>query len=311
MPEVKGISKSALITSIGSTYRTHVKYNDPHDSASVYFNTIDANYIQVHGHKLLAGRNFNPQVENAAENEVIVNEQVLKRFRIGNLDPRQAIGEFITFNRKKVQIVGVVKDFYYGKSIDGELKEVVLRYSPALAQYMNVKVISQDWPATLAKIEKAWKKIDDVHPLNATFYDEQIEASYRDFSARIKVIGALAFLAICIASVGLLGMVVFTTETRLKEISIRKVMGATNGNLVLLLSKRFLFLLGISALIALPATQFFFVRYAFEEYAEKAPMAFNELTLGITAVMTIAFLMIGSQTLKVARSNPAEVLKNE
>ena len=74
-------------------------------------------------------------------------------------------------------------------------------------------------------------------PLEATFYDEQIESSYRDFSSRIKVIGSLSFLAICIAAIGLLGMVVFTTETRIKEISIRKVLGASESNLVFLLTK--------------------------------------------------------------------------
>ena len=123
------------------------------------------------------------------------------------------------------------------------------------------------------KIESAWKKIDNVHPLEATFYDEQIEGSYSDFSSRIKTIGSLSFLAICIASIGLLGMVVFTTETRLKEISIRKVLGASEVNLIYLLSKGFLVLLAIAALIALPATHFFFAKYVLNDYADGAPMA--------------------------------------
>jgi len=171
--------------------------------------------------------------------------------------------------------------------------------------------MSSDWPATLNKVETAWKKIDDVHPLKATFYDDEIERSYTDFSSRIKVIGSLSFLAICIASIGLLGMVVFTTETRLKEISIRKVLGATEGNLVYLLSKGFLLLLAVSALIALPLTHFFFAEYALDEYATSAPLALRELITGVAAVMAVAFLMIGFQTLKVARSNPADVLKHE
>ena len=98
----------------------------------------------------------------------------------------------------------------------------------------------------MQKIEAAWKKIDPVHPLDASFYDEQIENSYRDFSSRIKVIGTFSTLAIGIAAIGLLGMVVFTTETRMKEISIRKVLGATVGNIVFLLSRNFLILLAFS-----------------------------------------------------------------
>jgi ABC-type antimicrobial peptide transport system permease subunit len=311
MPEVKEISQSALITSVGSYWGTTMKYTDPEDSTYVYFNAIDEHYLPLHGHKLLAGRNFSAQTENAVENEVIVNEKVLKRFSIGNGDPQKAIGEIVSVDRKKVQIVGVVKDYYYGRPTDAEMKEVIFRYAPAEAEYINIKTISADWPSTLAKIEAAWKKIDDIHPLDATFYDDQIEDAYSDYSARIKVIGSLAFLAICIASIGLLGMVVFTTETRLKEISIRKVMGAGEGSLIFLLSKGFLWLLGVSALIALPAAQFFFIRYAFDDYGDRAPIPLSELIMGVTSVMAIALLMIGFQTLKVARANPAEVLKNE
>jgi putative ABC transport system permease protein len=89
------------------------------------------------------------------------------------------------------------------------------------------------------------------------------------------------------------------------------VMGATEANLIYLLSKGFLFLVAIAAVIALPATHFFFAKYALDEYAERAPIAWNELIAGMTVVIAVAFLMIGAQTLKVSRSNPAQVLKNE
>ncbi|HEY5823337.1 MAG TPA: FtsX-like permease family protein, partial [Cyclobacteriaceae bacterium] len=124
-------------------------------------------------------------------------------------------------------------------------------------------------------------------------------------------IGMLSFLAICIASIGLIGMVVFTTETRLKEISIRKVLGASEGNLIVLLSKGFLILLCIAAVIALPFTQFFFAKYVLAEYSNGAPNAYTELIIGLISVIGVALLLIGSQTWKAARSNPAQVLKSE
>lgn len=311
MPEVKGLSTSSMIPSLGSYWGTNMKYNNPDDSTTAYYVSVDENYLPLHGHKLLAGRNFNARADSAVESEVIVNEQVPKRFNIGNRNPQEAIGEIVKVDGKRLSIIGVVKDFYYGKSMDKEIKEFLFRYSVKDADYVNAKIISTDWPATLAKIEKAWKKIDNVHPLEARFYDEQIERAYTDFSSRIKVIGTLSFLAICIASIGLLGMVVFSTETRLKEISIRKVLGATEGGLVYLLSRGFLVLLAIAALIALPATRFFFVKYVLDEYADIAPVDWTELVMSLVVVMAVALLMIGSQTLKVARSNPAEVLKNE
>lgn len=110
---------------------------------------------------------------------------------------------------------------------------------------------------------------------------------------------------------GLFGMVVFTTETRLKEISIRKVLGASERKLIYLLSKGFLFLLTFSALIALPLTWLFFDKVVLANFAYHQPMSVFDLIAGAIVVMVIAFLMIGLQTLKVARTNPAEVLKNE
>jgi ABC-type antimicrobial peptide transport system permease subunit len=311
MPEVKGISESSMIPSLGSYWGSTMKYNIPEDSATVYYVSVDENYLPLHGHKLLAGRNFNARADSAVESEVIVNEQVLKRFNIANRNPQEAIGEIVKVDGKKLSIIGVVKDFYYGKSTDKDIREFLFRYSLNDADYLNAKIISADWPATLGKIEKAWKKMDNVHPLEAQFYDEQIERAFTDFSSRIKVIGTLSFLAICIASIGLLGMVVFSTETRLKEISIRKVMGATEAGLIYLLSRGFLGLLAIAALIALPTARFFFVKYVLEEYADVAPISWSELLMSVAAVMAVAFVMIASQTLKVARTNPAEVLKNE
>jgi putative ABC transport system permease protein len=126
-----------------------------------------------------------------------------------------------------------------------------------------------------------------------------------------KVIGFLAFLAISIASMGLFGMVVFTTETRLKEISIRKVLGASEGKLIIILSKSFIILLLVSGFIALPLTYILFDKVVLAEIVYHAPLSIADFLVGIVAVMGVALLMIGSQTLKVARTNPADVLKTE
>ena len=310
LPEVVAISKSAMITSVGSYYGTRMKYNNPLDSTSVYFNRVDENYIPLHGHKLLAGRNFIAKPGQTIESEVIVNEETIRYFNIQNGDPHKALGEIVTVDRMKMEIIGVMKDYHYGKA-DSKITRVVFRYSPTEADYMNVKINSSDISATLDRIDKAWRKVDNVHPLEARFYDDEIERAYGEFSTMLKIIGFLAVLAIGIASMGLLGMVVFTTETRLKEISIRKVLGAREWRLIFLLSKGFLLLLAIAALVALPVTYLFFDKIALSTMVNHAPIAISDLLFGVLAVMAIAFLMIGLQTLKVARSNPAEVLKSE
>ncbi len=312
LPEVKDISRSALITSVGSRWGTQMKNpNNPEDSAAVRFNMVDENYIPLHEHHLLAGRNFYPKSDSAKESEVIVNEQVLKRFDIAKRDPAKALGEMIKIDRKELQIIGVMKDFQYGRANNQSGEEVVLRYSTKEMDYLNVKISSRDLPTTYEKIKEIWKKIDPVHPFEAKFYDDEIEQAFSGLSASIKLAGTLAFLAICISSLGLLGMVVFTTETRIKEIGIRKVMGASEGKLVYLLGKGFFVLIAIAIFIALPVTYFFFEKVFFPNLANHAPLSLIDGLLAVIAVISIAALMIASQTLKVARTNPAEVLKTE
>ncbi|HLZ15712.1 MAG TPA: FtsX-like permease family protein, partial [Cyclobacteriaceae bacterium] len=165
--------------------------------------------------------------------------------------------------------------------------------------------------ATYAKIEAIWKKLDPVHPLEAKFYNEQIENAFAGLKASVKMAGFLAVLAVCIASMGLLGMVVFTTEMRVREIGIRKVLGATEGRLMYLLGSGFFVLLTISACIALPATYLFFEQMLFPEIANHAPIAAADLFVGVFSIFLLAVAMIVTQTLKVARTNPAEVLKAE
>ncbi len=317
VPEVTALSRSFIITGVGNAWGGYMKYKDSRDSALVLTNHVDANYLPLHEHKLIAGGNFIARPTTAkAVSEVIVNEQVLKRLNIAANDPAKAIGEEITFsnvqgNGRRMTIVGVMQDFHYGK-VDNLIEPVAfMHWTPEDRAIINVKIQSADLPATRARIESVWKKIDPVHPFEAQFYDQTIEEAYSEFSSMIKIIGFLSFLAISIASMGLFGMVVFTTETRLKEISIRKVMGASSGNLVFLLSRGFLLLLSVSALIALPVTYFFFKNVVLTHFPYHTPVQLAELFVGLLAVLLIAILMIGSQTMKAAGRNPAQVLKTE
>jgi len=208
-------------------------------------------------------------------------------------------------------IVGVMKDFHYGK-VENLIEPVAFMFwTPEDRAIINVKMQSADMLATMAKIESVWKKIDPVHPFQAKFYDQEIEDAYSELSSMVKIIGFLSFLAISIASMGLFAMVVFTTETRLKEISIRKIMGATSGSLIYLLSRGFIGLLSISALIALPITYLFFENVVLTNFPYHTPVQVTELFVGLLVVLLIAVMMIGSQTMKAASSNPAEVLKSE
>ncbi len=306
LPAVVDISQLSLVIGLGSTRSAQLTYEDPNDSTSVWQNLVDEHYLPLHAYTLLTGRNFRPNQPDQA----IVNEKLLQNFRIGGNDPSLALGEVIRLDGTETEIVGVVKDFNY-ETLEDPMEPVIFRYSANPGKYLNVKISANQQLETVESIEKAWQELDAVHPLNAKFYDDQIARSYVPYVMMIKVVGFLAFLAVLISSIGLFGMVVFTTETKRKEIGIRKVLGAGEKNLVYSLSKNFLSLLIMSALIALPTTYLFFDKVVLSNVAHHAPIGLIELSIGLAGVLIVALIMIGSQTMKAARVNPAEILSEE
>lgn len=312
IPEVLAISKSSMIPSVGTTYSSQMKFDNPEDSTVIFYNMVDENYIPLFEHELLAGSNFDKRSEQKKEESIILNETALKRFNMGT--PQEAIGKRIQLgtgaNASKLIIRGVVKDFHYDK-IEKKLGVFGFRYQPDQYYHLNLKVNSSDILGTMGKLETAWKSIDEAHDFNATFYDDNIERAYAQFSTMFTIIGFLAFITISIAALGLLGMSVYTAETKLKEISIRKVLGATEGSLIKLLARGFMWLLVIAAAIAVPFTYYFFDSVVLAETVNKGPIGFFELSSGVAVIFAIGLMMIVSQIWKAARSNPAQTLRSE
>ncbi len=308
IPEVEMISASMMITSVGNYWGGTLKYEDPLDSISVYYNGVDENYIPLHDHKLIAGINFIPKLNDSSSTQVIVNEKVIKRFNIGT--PEESIGKALEFEGKEATIVGVIPDFHYG-TIQSEIRPFMFRYTTDEYYRLNIKVVSTDIFSTYNKIEEAWQRVDDIHPMEASFYDDRIQEAYSMYSVMVKIIGYLAFLAISIAVMGLLGMVMFTTETRLKEISIRKVLGASEQGLIFLLGKGFMLLLLIAAVLAIPTTYYLFEKFVFDGISYRAPIGALDLFSGTIFVMIVAVIAISTQTIGASRTNPANVLRNE
>lgn len=307
--EVKRISRSLFISSASTAYSGNAKYKDSRDSTIIYYNHIDENYIPLHNHSLIAGRNFSTSIsENARGLEVVVNEQAVRWMK--HTDPHQALGEELTIDGKNVTVVGVIKDFNHNR-VNYPIQPFAFLNDHQRFMYLNIKVESTDMLATMDKLQAAWKKVDPIHPLDARFHEDYIRQSYDKLSWMIKLFGSIAILAISIASLGLLGMVVFTTETRLKEISIRKVLGAGEGHLIFLLGKGFISLLVISSMIAIPVAYLFFDQVAFSRIVYRVPIGIMDLLAGAIAVIVLSVVLIGTQTVRAARCNPAQVLKKE
>lgn len=307
VPDVRSISRSEHILHSTMTHLKDGKYKDPLDSAQVHINFIDEFYLSNHQFSLIAGENFRYRPDSAEEQHVIVNEKLLERF---DIDPLNALGEKIELEDKKLAILGVVKDFNHS-TLDAPIEPFAFRYDPTKYRYLNLAINSEDYIATIDRLEAVWRNFDELHPFSATFYDDEIDRAYMMFSMLIKVVGFLAILAISIAAMGLLGMSVYAVETRIKEISIRKVMGASVIKLVYLLSKGYVWLLVVATIISAPLTYFIINEMIISEFAYLAPMTIGDVLSGLILVFMIGLVMIGFQTYRAAQTNPAETLRNE
>ena len=308
IPEISEIARTSHVLSVGSTWGTQMFSEDKLDSGSVYYARVDHKYIPLMQHEFLAGTNFPAKERVEKEESIILNETAIKRFSFGT--PEEAVGKIVDFDNHDLMIIGVVKDFN-NQTIQSKISPFAFRHNPQEAYVLSLKLATNDVIATRDKIKSAWDEFDKVHEFNGSFYQDTIERAYVEFSILSTVIGFLAFLTICIASLGLLGMGVYTAETRLKEISIRKVLGASEQSLVKLLSKSFMLLLLLSAAIALPIAYFLFDSVILAEQAYRAPIGLLELLLGVIIIFVIGFVTIGSQTWKAAKANPANTLRAE
>jgi len=273
---------------------------------------IDSKYLRMHGFELIAGTGFTPLTEGKSQSNIIVNEGFLKDLELGS--PEEAIGKQIWYfnGEVKLEVQGVVRDFI-SMSLEAEAPKAFGFLNGAGDGYgiLGVKIAGNDLLATMEKLEKSYKVLDPVHPFEATFYDDQIAKTYADSKTTYVIVSFLAFLAISISTLGLLGMAVFSIETRMKEISIRKVLGAGIRNLMLLLSRSFLVMITIAATIAIPVTRYIVDDVILNQFLYRTEIGLMEMLSGLVIVLLIGVLTVGWQVRKAAVQNPADLLRDE
>ncbi|OEJ99545.1 ABC transporter permease [Roseivirga misakiensis] len=304
IPEVVDLSSSAMIPSTGSYQSFTAKYDNPQDSVSINMIDISPGYIENMGHQLLAGSSF----DALNIDHIILNDLAVKRFGINS--PQEAIGETISFGRKTWTVIGVVATFH-DRSIDKPLAPFAFTSGINNHYYLNLKLQSADMIGTMQRLSETWDDVSGNSDFEARFYSDYIEMTYSDISASVKTYGLLAIIAISISVLGLLGMAVYTTESKVKELAIRKVLGADLSSLLALLSKNFMVIFIISGIIAIPTAYMMFNRVIVPDMVYTIDVGFWELAGGALLIILIAFLTISSQTLKAAKTNPAHSLRND
>ncbi|MPR37283.1 ABC transporter permease [Salmonirosea aquatica] len=305
LSSVQRISASSHILGVGSAPEHFIKISHQVDSVETSSMSVDEAFIPNMGLELLAGRNF---TANAPENTrlIVVNEEFAKKLELKN--PWAATGRsFVLPDGREVQIAGILKNFHYS-----DLKEAIgpfyLEYNPGSFRYANLKMETRDVVGGLTAMERLWKKVGGQGRFTARLLSEEVRDAYSFYIVIMKLWSFLGLLAITVACLGLLGMVTFTTKRRLKEISIRKVMGATSESLVLLLSKDFVILMVVASVITIPVVYFLFNHLLGNTQHYSMEIGLLEVAVSLAIMMGLGLTTILSQTLKAANANPVENL---
>jgi putative ABC transport system permease protein len=258
--------------------------------------------------KIVAGRVL---AANESDHFILVNETAVKK--LGYKNPQEIIGEsFDTkWGNEVLEVAGVVKDFHYLLLINKDgIAPLVLRNRPLQFQYVSVKIAGGNTAYTLSQLEAKWKKVDPIHSFQYKFYDDELSATHQAIFDLVAILGFIAFLAVVIACLGLLGMTTYTTERKTKEVGIRKVMGASEWGLVKLLSRDYSILLIISIVIGAPLS-YFANNLWLQTLTNRVEFGWGTLLLGILILSALGIITIGSQTFRASKRNPVESLKSE
>lgn len=306
-PEVQVVSKGFLPPAMQGAAFTNISYNDTKINVQLRFG--DANYLDVYKIQLVAGRNVR---DGQNVDEVLINEAYARE--LGFLQPADPLGKELTFgNGDKVTIVGVMRDFHEG-SFHQPIGPIVFQ-SRANGRIFHVALHPQtgdggQWQKAIQKIQHAVTEVYPDMDFKYSFFDDNLLQLYTREINTSRLLNWATGLSILISCLGLLGLVMYTAATRTKEIGIRKIMGASVTAVVSLLSIQFIRLVIIAFIIAAPVA-WWAVDQWLNEFAYRTSMSWWVFAASGLLLVVAAMITLAIQTIKTARANPAEVLKNE
>ncbi len=279
-------------------------------SISVTALSADEDFVPSLGMEIISGRDFN---ENDIQNyyrdttyAFMVNESALTHLF---LDKDEAIGKRVSLNGRNGEIVGVVKDFHFA-SLHMPIGPLAIFSGPDEYNFAFVKLNPGSLSETLEELKSITNTVAPHRPFSYEFMDQQFDALYSSEQRMAMLFGVFATLAIVIACLGLLGLVSFSATQKTKEIGIRKVMGATAGNIILLITNEYTRLIILSIVIAVPLS-LYGINLMLSNFAYKTTIGPIPIVLSVIGCVLIAFLTASYQALKAATINPTETLRNE
>ena len=278
--------------------------NSEEEGLGIYTMFVDENTLSTLGIELIDGRNFSKEISSDVDEAYILNEAAAKK--IGWENP---VGKpFRSWSDEKGSVIGVVKDFHF-KSLHQEIEPLVLDIKPEWTWSAVIK-ISGNYEQAISSINNIWKEFESNISLNYKFLDEDFDRLYKSEERLGKLFNAFTYLGIFISCLGLLGLAAFTTQRRKKEIGIRKVMGASVSDILVLFSMEFAKLIVASFLIASPLAYFVMTKWL-NDFAYRIDINYLPFVISGAAIFILALITTGTQILRAASTNPSQIMRHE
>jgi putative ABC transport system permease protein len=314
--QVKAVSLSNAVPGLGTTQMsttTGINLSEATKPTqhNYYLTQIDTSFIDLMGLRLLAGKNFDATTPLAfsdpANRQIIVNEETLRLWEIPT--PAEAIGKRVNFWGNPATIRGVVKNYHYESPKAAHIPIIHL-YWPKFDSFASVKFAGENADHQLATLKRVYEANFPHSPFSYFFMDSEYDKQYKADDRFQQVFGALTGFAILISCLGLFGLATFTVAKRTKEIGIRKVIGASTTNLLVLLSTDFIRTVLLAILIGLPIT-YVLVKNWLANYAARIELSWWLFAAPSLLVMLLVVLSIGGKTIATALMNPVKSLRSE
>jgi len=256
--------------------------------------------------KLVAGRFFSSSMPTDTTKSVLVNESAVRTF--GWKDPANALGKRFGKGKNERRVIGVIKDFNF-ESLHKPVEALLIGYSQ-YGSRLSIKIDAAHIDEAIAHLKNIWRtSVPDV-PLEYTFVDQSVAKQYQNENKMQGTFYAFACLSLLIASLGLFGLSIFIVKRKVKEIGVRKVLGASVSGIVQLLSKDFAVLVLIALVIASPVAWYFMNNWL-NDFAYRVEIHWWIFLLAGAAAMLIALITVSFQSIRAALANPVKSLRTE
>jgi len=287
--------------------RSGFQYNGAHKDVFEYF--IDPDYISLMGMQLMAGRNFDPKISDDTVVSVIINEAMMNDF---GWTYSNAVGQQIKgyMETKTPIVIGVVKNFNFQPFKEKVMPQMFHQFAGYEPYKFFVRIKPGNPAPALEAMQKAWKEVVADLPFKYNFLDESLDNFYKSERKWSSIIGWAGAISVFLACLGLFGLAALAAINRTKEIGIRKVLGASVTSITKLLSKDFLKLVMIAAVIAFPVSWWAMHNWL-QDFAYRISISWWVFAISGLLAMIIAFVTISFQSIKAAVANPVKSLRTE